>query len=84
MNDKGTPGIAVQFTDVEILKTRDPVKTSQVQRQVSPAKKRNSDGIETNSYAASAAWTDVQTRCKTGVENKKGDLGATVTNKRAK
>jgi len=93
---KGEHGIAVQFTDVEILKTRDPIKASMQENDEnryirnSPSKsprKYNSNAHE--EYAARpfddisnapSQLTDVATRCRQAVENKPGDVGPTVTN----
>ena len=88
LHEKDGQGIAVQFTDVEILKTRDPTATAtgnQVARGFIPStaptspRKRNSAEMEELSNCPSQ-WTDVQTRCRQAVEQKKGEIGPTVTN----
>ena len=79
----GDAGIAVQFTDMEILKTKDPatlsspLKNNQENNFPSPFKrnhkKRQSDTpLEELDSNAPSQWTDVATRCQTAVEFNKG------------
>nr|XP_054752223.1 kinesin-like protein KIF23 isoform X1 [Lytechinus pictus] len=54
-------GRAVQFTDVEKLKSEDPLTTTRTKRRV-----------EDDPEQYSGEWTDVETRCAVGLEHKAG------------
>lgn len=84
----GEAGIAVQFTDMEILKTKDPQTFSSPVKynennnyhnnspspfKRSQQKKRMSDTpLDELDSNAPSQWTDVATRCQTAVEFNKG------------
>lgn len=95
----GDAGIAVQFTDMEILKTKDPQNFPSPNRNennnnhnFSPSpfkrshqKKRQSDTpLEELDSNVGSQWTDVATRCQTAVEYSKGSNNLPPTVKHIK